>query len=203
MRFTVIATGAVGLIAGIAAAFAIFPGVSTYFLPQQKTWTVGKATIGGPFNMIDHNGHGVSDKSFQGRYLLVFFGFTHCPDICPAALQTVTATLKQLGSKADNVSPLFVSVDPERDTPEILKDYLSHFDSRITALTGSAEQVDQMIKVYRAYARKVSNGTEPGDYTMDHSAFLYFMAPDGSFITHFTPVTPFEEMAVRIAKEVR
>ena len=203
MRLTVVAISAAGLIIGIAIAVAVLPGVSTYFIPQTQNWTVGKATIGGPFEMIDHNGRQVSDKTFKGRYLLVFFGFTYCPDICPAALQTVTAALERMGPKADKISPLFVSVDPERDTPEVLKEYLSYFDTRITALTGSQEQVAAMVKTYRAYTRKVANSEAPGDYTMDHSAFLYLMAPDGTFITHFSPATSFEQMADRIAKEIR
>jgi len=203
MRFTVVAVSAAGLIIGIAAALAVLPGVSTYFWPQTKNWTVGKATIGGPFEMVDHNGRQVSDQTFKGRYLLVFFGFTHCPDICPAALQTVTAALERMGPKADKIAPLFVSVDPERDTPEILKEYLSYFDARIIALTGSQEQVAKMVKTYRAYARKVPNSEAADDYTVDHSAFLYLMAPDGTFITHFSPTVSFEKMAERISREIR
>jgi len=202
MRFKVIAIVAAGLIGGGLLALAVLPASVTDFLRPQKSWTVGKAAIGGPFEMIDHSGRAVTDKTFQNTYLLVFFGFTYCPDVCPAALQTVTATLERLGPKANKVSPLFVSVDPERDTPEVLTEYLSNFDDKIVGLTGSSEQVARMVKTYRAYARKVDNGSNPDSYTMDHSAFLYLMSPEGEFITHFSPVTSFEKMADRISQEM-
>lgn len=202
MRVKVIATSAIGVISGMIIALMLIPGAVDYLQPRTNTWTTGKAAIGGRFEMMDHRGRTVTEKTFQGDYLLVFFGFTYCPDICPAALQNVSAMLERLGAKAEDITPLFVSVDPERDTPEVLKEYLSHFDSRIIGLTGTSEQVEEIVKTYRAYARKVNTGSGPGDYTMDHSAFIYFMDKKGEFITHFTPVTTFEQMAERIVKEM-
>ncbi|MEO0809570.1 MAG: SCO family protein [Pseudomonadota bacterium] len=202
MRVKVIAASAIGVMSGMIIALMLIPGAIDYLQPRTNTWTTGKAAIGGQFEMTDHRGRTVTEKTFQGDYLLVFFGFTYCPDICPAALQNVSAMLERLGAKAEDITPLFVSVDPERDTPEVLKVYLSHFDSRIIGLTGTSEQVEEIVKTYRAYARKVKTGSGPDDYTMDHSAFIYFMDKKGEFITHFTPVTSFEQMAERIVKEM-
>ena len=203
MRLKVMAFSAAGLIIGMIVAVAVIPGAIDFLSQRPKTWTTGKADIGGSFTMIDHNGREVTDKTFRGDYLLVFFGFTYCPDVCPAALQTVTAAMKRLGPKTQRLQPIFVSVDPDRDKPAVLKEYLSHFDNKIVGLTGTDAQVADMVKTYRAYAKKAPTGEEANDYTMNHSAFIYFMDDEGSFITHFSPVTSFEKMAERIAKEIQ
>ena len=171
-------------------------------MPAKQTWSVGKAAIGGPFSLVDHNGKPVTDKSYGGEFLLVFFGFTYCPDICPAALQTVTATLEKLGDKANRLRPLFITVDPDRDTPEQLKLYMSNFHSRITGLTGTPEQIDAVAKAYRVYFRKVEDASNSDGYTMDHSAFIYLMAPSGDYVTHFTHVTPPDKMFERLRREI-
>ncbi|HFB2048831.1 MAG: SCO family protein [Hyphomicrobiaceae bacterium] len=184
----------------ILAAATMLPTLRTYIFDQIKNWNSGQIAIGGPFQMVDHNNNKVSERSYHNRYLLVFFGFTHCPDACPTALQTVSFALQQLGPKADRISPLFITVDPERDTPETLKNYVHHFDHRITALTGSQEQVSKMIKNYRAYAHKVSNPKTPDNYTIDHSSYLYLMAPNGKFITHFNNTASYHEISHRISE---
>jgi len=203
MRLKVMAISTIGLLAGLAAGIALLPGALESLLPDKQSWTIGKAAIGGPFQLVDHNGRTVTEKTYNGQYLLVFFGFTYCPDVCPAALQTVTAVMKKLGRKADRLRPLFISVDPERDRPAVLKQYVSNFDSRIVGLTGSAEQVSAAAKAYRVYFRKVKDAGNAGSYTMDHSAFVYLMSPQGEFVTHFTHATPVEKMAERLSAAIR
>ena len=198
MRLKVMALSAVGLIVGMLAAVLLVPGAVDRFLPNPKTWTIGKADIGGPFSLIDHNGRPVTSQSYAGEHRLVFFGFTYCPDICPAALQKVTAVLDQLGPKADRLRVLFITVDPDRDTPEQLKLYVSNFHSRTVGLTGSAEQVAAAAKVFRIYYRKVEDPSNSDGYTMDHSGFIYLMDEQGAFIKHFTHVTPIEKMVQRL-----
>ena len=202
MRVKVMAISAIGLLIGMAAAVAIYPGVVGQLLPGKQTWSVGKAAIGGPFSLVDHSGKAVTEKSYSGEFLLVFFGFTYCPDICPAALQTVSAALDKLGGKANKVRPLFISVDPERDTPEQLKLYVSNFHKRIAGLTGTAEQIDAVAKAYRVYFRKVEDASNSDGYTVDHSAFIYLMAPNGDYVTHFTHVTSPDKMAERLRREL-
>jgi protein SCO1/2 len=154
--------------------------------------------VGGPFELIDHTGRTVTDRDYRGRFMLVFFGFTHCPDICPTELQVVAEVLEKLGPRADRVAPLFVTVDPERDTPSVLAQYVSLFDSRLIGLTGSEAQVAAAARAYRVYYAKV---TPPGasTYLMDHSSFLYLIGPDGSFRALFRHGTPPEEIARAIA----
>jgi cytochrome oxidase Cu insertion factor (SCO1/SenC/PrrC family) len=203
MRWTVMAASAAGLLAGIIAALTLFPETVERLVPDRKTITVGKASIGGPFKLTNQDGEPVTERSYKGDYLLVFFGFTYCPDICPAALQVVSQAMEKLGPKAKRLRPLFISVDHERDTPEQLKLYMSNFHPRIVGLTGSAEQIDAAAKAYRAYYRKVKDPSLTDEYTMDHSAFLYLMSPDGEFITHFTHVTPVDKLVARLATEIR
>lgn len=202
MRFKVMAVSALGLAVGMLAAVAVFPNAISSFFTQPKTWSVGKAQIGGPFQLVDHNGQKVSEKTYAGQHLLVFFGFTYCPDICPAALQKVTLVLDQLGAKADRLKPLFITVDPERDTVEQLKLYMSNFDERIVGLTGTPAQIAAAVKVYRAYAKKREDPSNSDGYTMDHSSFLYLMAPNGDFVTHFTHVSPVDKMIERLSAEL-
>lgn len=132
--------------------------------------------VGGPFSLIDGDGKPVTEKSWPGKYLLVFFGFTFCPDVCPTTLAEMSETLRLLGPEADRIQPLFVTVDPERDGPAEMKEYTSSFDPRITGLTGTRTQIDAVLKTYRVVALRRGEGD---DYTMDHSALLYLMGPDG------------------------
>jgi protein SCO1 len=142
------------------------------------------AAVGGPFHLEDQNGMAVSDADMKGKPFLVFFGFTHCPDICPATLFEVSQVMKALGPDADRTGALFITVDPERDTPAVLKDYLSNFDPHLRGLTGNRPSIDAAIKAYRVYAKKVP--LENGDYTMDHTAIVYLMDKDGNFVAPFS-----------------
>jgi protein SCO1 len=141
------------------------------------------AAVGGPFHLEDQNGKPVSDGDMKGRPFLVFFGFTHCPDICPTSLFEMSELMKSLGKDADRTGALFITVDPERDTPTVLKDYLANFDPHVRGLTGDPASVEAALKAYRVYAKKVP--LKDGDYTMDHTALVYLMDKDGRFVAPF------------------
>ena len=151
------------------------------------------AGVGGPFTLVNGDGKTVSDRDYLGAPHLVFFGFTHCPDVCPTTLFELSEMFRSIGGKGRNVKALFVTVDPERDTPDIMKSYVSSFDDRIVGLTGSRDEVDKVIKEYRAYARKVP--LKDGDYTMEHTALVYLMDKDGRFVGSFNLKRPPEEAA--------
>jgi protein SCO1 len=141
------------------------------------------AAIGGPFKLVDQNGQPLSDQDVKGRPFLVFFGFTHCPDVCPTALFEVSEVLRALGPDADRARALFITVDPERDTPAVMKDYLSSFDPHFSGLTGDPAAIAAVAKAYRVYYKKVP--LEQGGYTMDHTAIVYLMDKSGHFVTPF------------------
>ncbi|MEO0618953.1 MAG: SCO family protein [Pseudomonadota bacterium] len=167
------------------------------------TKTTGKALIGGPFRMVSHKGEAVTHKTLEGRHTLMFFGFTHCPDICPASLQVTSEALELLGDTAKDVQPVFVTVDPGRDTPEVLKSYLEDFDDRIIGLTGTEAQTNTIAKAYRIYHAKVADPNSEGGYTVDHSAYLYLMSPQGAYIKHFPPAVQAEELAAGLKAALR
>ena len=168
----------------VLAAFvsALLLGVLavTWLVPHKATNMPVVAGIGGPFALVDHHGKAVTDRDYLGKPTLVFFGFTNCPDICPTTLSELTTRLDELGSDADRLNVLFITVDPERDTPQQLGLYLSSFDSRITGLSGTPENISAAMTAYRVYARKIP--LEGGDYTMDHTATIYMMNSRGQFI---------------------
>jgi protein SCO1/2 len=141
------------------------------------------ASVGGPFHLEDQNGKAFSDADMKGRPFLVFFGFTHCPDVCPTTLFDLSQILQKLGPDADRAGALFITVDPDRDTPAVLKDYLSNFDPHLRGLTGDPASINAAIKAYRVYAKKVP--LDNGDYTMDHTAMVYLMDKDGHFVAPF------------------
>jgi protein SCO1/2 len=157
--------------------------------------TSGTALIGGPFTLIDQNGKTITDHDFAGRYKLVFFGFTHCPDICPAELQVIAAALDKLGSKADKVVPIFITVDPDRDTPAVVGAFVKNFGPRFVGLSGSPPAIAAVAKEYRVAYSKVEQPGSANDYTVDHSALVYLMGPDGEYIDHFAYGTSAEAMA--------
>ena len=142
------------------------------------------AAIGGPFRLTDQDGRPMTDQDLKGRPFLVFFGYTHCPDICPTTLFEISETLRALGPDADRARALFITVDPERDTPAVMKDYLSNFDPHVEGLTGDPGQIAAVAKAYRAYYKKVP--LDDGDYTMDHMAIVYLMDKDGRFVSTFS-----------------
>jgi len=153
--------------------------------------------MGGPFTLTDHTGRRVTDASYRGRWMLIFFGYTHCPDVCPTELAALAETLETLGPLADRVAPLFITVDPERDTPEALAAYVGLFGGRITGLTGSAAEVAAAARAYRVFYRRVDS-PDSTTYLMDHSAFIYLMDPDGGLGAVFRPSQTPAEMAATI-----
>ena len=142
------------------------------------------ASIGGPFQLEDQNGKPFTDRDMKGRPHLVFFGYTHCPDVCPTTLFELSELIKKLGPDADRAGVIFITVDPERDTPAVMKDYLSNFDPHLRGLTGNPAAVASALRVYRVYAKKVP--LKDGDYTMDHTAVVYLMDKDGRFVAPFS-----------------
>lgn len=148
-------------------------------------WLSGSAVapVGGPFTLRNGDGHTVTASSFHGKYMLVYFGYTYCPDVCPTTLNEVAGALDKLGPKADRLQPLFITVDPARDTAAALKQYTGAFSPRLMGLTGTPEEIAQVEREYHVYAAKHVTGPGPNDYTMDHSSVLYLMGPDGRFIT--------------------
>ncbi|WOH66845.1 SCO family protein [Bradyrhizobium sp. BWA-3-5] len=151
------------------------------------------AAIGGPFQLVDQAGQTVSEQNLKGKPTLIFFGFTHCPDVCPTSLFEISEVLKAMGSDADKVNAWFISVDPERDTAAAMKDYLSSFDPHLKGLTGDPAAVAKVLSAYRVYARKVP--LKDGDYTMDHTALIYLMDRDGHFVAPFNLKRTPEEAA--------
>jgi protein SCO1/2 len=166
-------------VAGLVLCFAL-----VLLMSEQTPIRPGVAAIGGPFRLIDQDGRTATEQDLRGRPFLVFFGFTHCPEICPTTLFEISEILRKLGPDADRSGALFITVDPERDTPKALKDYLSSFDTHIVGLTGDADAIASVAKSYRAIYRKVP--LEQGDYTMDHTAIVYLMDKQGRFVSPFS-----------------
>src|SRR3954467_5480643 len=156
------------------------------------------AAIGGPFPLADQAGQTVTEKNLQGRPTLIFFGFTHCPDVCPTSLFEISEVLRAMGGDADRVNAYFISVDPERDTAVAMKDYLSSFDPHLKGLTGDPDAVAKVISSFRVYAKKVP--LKDGDYTMDHTALIYLMDRDGKFVSPFNLKRTPEEAAADLKR---
>jgi protein SCO1/2 len=159
-------------------------------------------TVGGPFSLIDGDGHPVTDQTWHGKYMLVYFGYTFCPDVCPTTLTAVADALDVLGKKADRIQPLFITVDPKRDTAAVVKQYAAAFGPRIIGLTGSPEQIAAAAKAYRVYYAEHRTGPGPDDYSMDHSSVLYLMGPDGRFIQPVRADQTGPELAATLTKLV-
>jgi protein SCO1 len=173
------------VMAAFVAGLAIFLAAFLYATGQfgGGNGAPGPSAIGGPFKLTDQNGKPVTDADMKGRPFLVFFGYTHCPDICPTTLFEVSEVLHALGPDANRTGALFITVDPERDTAAVMKDYLSSFDPHLRGLTGARPAIEQAEKAYRVYAKKVP--AENGDYSMDHTALVYLMDKQGRFVAPF------------------
>jgi protein SCO1 len=187
----IVGSFAASLLAGLVFLFLVIGGGRNVAAP---------AAIGGPFQLTDQSGETVTDKSLQGRPTLIFFGFTHCPDVCPTSLFEMSEVLRAMGPDADRVNAYFISVDPERDTPAAMKDYLSSFDPHLKGLTGDPEVMAKVTTEYRVYAKKVP--LKDGDYTMDHTALVYLMDRDGHFVAPFNLKQPPEQAAAELKKYI-
>jgi protein SCO1/2 len=189
-RPLVIATAfAASLVLGLLIVFWAMGGVSKVAQP---------AAIGGPFQLTDQHGKAVTDKNLKGKPTLIFFGYTHCPDVCPTSLFEISEVLRAMGKDADKVNAVFISVDPERDTTATMKDYLSSFDPHLEGLSGDPAETAKVITSYRVYAKKVP--TKDGDYTMDHTALIYLMDRDGRFVSPFNLKRTPEEAAADLKR---
>ena len=184
-----------GLLIIGAGAFLV---LSLHETPRGAAGTLLASAIGGPFRLVDQNGKTVTDADLKGKWSLVYFGYTHCPDACPTALNDIAIALDELGPQRSAVRPVFVTVDPERDTPAVLKSYVTAFDAPILALSGTPEEIAQAAKGYRVYYAK--HPEAGGDYSMDHSSVIYVMDPEGRFTASFTQENSPEEIAERLKK---
>lgn len=184
------ATVRVGMVAILAAVLilvfvsgmALFRG-SSKPVPSVST---GQALIASRFELTDHAKRTVTHQTFAGKWQLVFFGFTHCPDVCPTTLSAMSLVLDKLGTRADKIAPLFITVDPTRDTPDVLREYLAAFHPSIVGLTGTEAGVQSAAKSFRIYYSRNEQAEAPGGYLMNHSGYIYLMRPDGSYETHFS-----------------
>ena len=159
-----------------------------------------RALIGGPFSLTNQDGKRVTEQDYRGKYMLVAFGYTTCPDVCPAELQAMANAMDVLGAKAEQVNPVFITIDPERDTVERVSDYVKNFHVRFTGLTGSPDEIKQAARAYRVYYAKAEEKGSATGYLMDHSAFIYLMNPQGEYVSHFAYGTAPEKMAASIEK---
>ena len=169
----------------------------------KKEKSIETPKIGGPFLLVDHDGNTVSESNFKGKYMLVYFGYTYCPDVCPISLTVISDAMEILGESAEQITPVFITVDPERDDHEAMKMYVEHFHPRLVGLTGSVDQVNLATKAFKAYFAKVTEGYEDGDYAVDHSSITYLMDPNGKFITHFSHGIEPKSMAEKLAEYIR
>jgi protein SCO1/2 len=185
----------------IATAFAASLAIgllAMFWFMGGATRVVQPAAIGGPFQLTDQHGKTVTDKSLKGKPSLIFFGYTHCPDVCPTSLFEISEVLRALGKDADKVNAYFISVDPERDTQAVMKDYLGSFDPHLEGLSGDPAMVAKVLTSYRVYAKKVP--TKDGDYTMDHTALIYLMDRNGQFVSPFNLKRSPEEAAAELKR---
>lgn len=197
-RRTLLLALLIGLAAGVLSAVLIFAPSAE----SPKVQTAGKALVGGPFTLTEASGKRVTEKDFAGRPLLVYFGFTHCPDVCPAGLQVIAAALDKLGDKAKGMTAVFITVDPERDTPEVLGKYVASFHKDIVALSGSPDDIAEVTKAYRVFVKKVPDASSPDDYSVDHSSFMYLMDGNGEYRRHFLHSVDAAELADVLAKAI-
>ena len=186
------------VVAGIIVVVAIVAGVQLLpFAPG------GGVTIGGPFTLIDQNGKQRRDTDFKGQFMLVYFGYTYCPDVCPTELNQMGLALDELAKEqADKVRPIFITIDPKRDTPARMKEYAENFHPRLVALTGDDEAIKNVAKAYRAYYARSAGSESETDYLMDHSSIIYLLGPDGRYVTHFNRGTEMEKIAARLREHL-
>ncbi len=191
---------AIPLLAAVAVAVVASIGL-LFWLAGNRKDNADQPVIGGAFELVDQNGKPFTEKDLKGKYSLIYFGYTYCPDVCPTELQTMTQALEMLGPLAKKIRPVMISVDPERDTPEVLKEYLTNFYPGFVGLTGTPEQVRKAGQAYRVFYRKTDEKSA-SDYLMDHSSIVYLMDPEGRYLKHFAYGTTPEKMAEGIRKAI-
>lgn len=191
-----LAVSIVAALIGIAIGFAL----QNYLFDRNQAPTALQAQVGGPFTLIDHEGRTVTDATYRGKTTLVFFGYTNCPDICPLGLARLAEVMDALGADAAKVQPIFITVDPQRDTPAVMKSYVEHFDPRMAGLSGTPEQVAAAAKAYRVYFKIHGDAATNPNYLVDHSGFIYVMNRDGGFVGTFTPESKIETAVALIRR---
>jgi protein SCO1/2 len=181
----------------VSAVLAVVVGLGLGFLIPvgQPGLEVSQSFIGGEFEMVNHLGETVTQETFKGRHMLVYFGYTFCPDACPTGLQSVTVALNDMGKTADEITPVFVTIDPERDDVAAVREYIGFFHPRLIGLTGTAAQVQTISDAFRVFYGRARDTGETSDYLMDHSSLIFLMDEDGQYITHIRTGTSPEVMA--------
>ncbi len=184
-------------------SFGVLGVIAYQFIHRETPVSIA---LGGPFELTHHTGKTVTDESYRGRYMLVYFGFTNCPAVCPGSLLQMTNILRRLeetdAEAAKQVTPVFVSVDPERDTPQVIADYISHFHERFEGLTGTQAQLADLVRSYGSYFSYSPLEDGSDDYTVNHSSFLYLVGPNGQYLTHFTTGEPSDQIIERIKQRL-
>jgi protein SCO1/2 len=191
------------LVAVALVAFAAGGGIAALLLHDTgaaRLKVLGRASVGGPFTLTDHTGRRVSDADFRGRHMLIYFGFTHCPDVCPGSLQVMSEALARLGRKADRVTPILITLDPERDSPQQLAPYVASFGPRLVGLTGSAQEIAAIARAYRNYYARSKDERATASYTIDHASLFFLMDANGAFVTIFRHGTSAQAMAEQLDK---
>lgn len=192
--------GIIALVVGVAIAILAGIWVSNMVISAVETRdNQAAARVGGPFTLVNERGETVTEADFRGRYMLIYFGFTFCPDVCPTELQVMTSAIETLGPRGERIQPVFITIDPERDTPEVMARYVSLFHPRLTGLTGSPEQVAAAAKAWHVFYRRAEDPLSSEDYTMDHSSIVFLMGPNGEYLKLFAPGTGPDKMAEDIA----
>ena len=186
----------------LAAAAALAGAESLLIRSLSKDYASGTATIGGPFALVTTGGTPVSDRTYRGKWVLIYFGYTYCPDACPTALNNISVALQKLGPEAGKLQPLFVTVDPTRDTQSVMADYLKSFDRRIVGLTGTQPQIDAVIATYRLSVAREKSDADGNDYLVSHSVYIYLMNPEGRFLDVIRGTASGEEIATWLRNEL-
>ena len=194
----------------VRTAGRILIGIAAFALVWLLLWADYRAAQvekGGPgfqaaFELTDHQGMIRTQEDFAGRWMLVFFGFTNCPDVCPTTLAEVAAVMEGLGDDAARVQPLFISVDPERDTPSMLAEFVPRFDARLVGLTGTPEQIDRTADSFHIYYEKVEQAAAPGGYAIGHSSQLFLFGPDGAYVQSWSYGTPVAEILAGLKRQM-
>ena len=185
-RISILVGAALLLVLAAVAGVALMPGRDAGF------------EIGGPFQLVGGDGKLVTDRDFRGRWMLIYFGYTSCPDVCPTTLTQIAAALDRLGPDADKIRPVFITIDPKRDTPNVVREYAAAFSPRLVGLTGSPEQIAKVEADYRVFAAEHRTGNGPNDYTMDHSSILYLAGPDGHLVGPLNAEATAAELATKL-----
>ena len=194
--------GLIALFLGLAVLLGVLAYDFRAFFPSGlQGEQVAPVSIGGAFTLTDQNGVVRHPEDFRGKLMLVYFGYTFCPDACPTALQDMSRAIDLMGEKGNDVQPIFITIDPARDTVEQMKLYASNFHARLVALTGTAEQIAEAAKAYRVYYEKGKSGGGD-DYLMDHTVFIYLMGRDGKYLSHFLPGVTAEQMAAAMEQRI-